>query len=419
MAWPLTGGLLPRLRRPAGRRGDRRRARVPTRSHGCCGSPPPCSVSPSPSCSTARAVCRPTPPRSTSSPSWRWPGALVGRRAFAGRHDHRHARERSAARGPAAARARRELRLLVERTPRDGPARAPATAWTEYRSDEVVPGDRLVVGTGEVVPVDGRLLGDAAPSTSRRSRASRCRSSARRATTCAAASSTPARRSTSCATSSAAESTYAGVVRLVEQAQASSAPFVRTADRFAVLFVPLTLALAGAGLGGRRHPVARRGRARRRDPVPAAARGPGRDHVGPVPGGAHRRRRQGWRGPGGPGGRAGHALRQDRHADPRPAGAGRRRHRPAPAPTPTRCCASRPPSTRSHPTCSPARSSAPRAAAACDSRAADRRARGARLRARGRRRRARVRLGKAAWIVGDATRRGSGRCAAGPPSTGR
>ena len=43
------------------------------------------------------------------------------------------------------------------------------------------------------------------------------------------------------ATAVASESTYAGVVRLVEQAQASSAPFVRTADRFAVWFVPLTL----------------------------------------------------------------------------------------------------------------------------------------------------------------------------------
>ena len=48
------------------------------------------------------------------------------------------------------------------------------------------------------------------------------------------------------ATAVAAESTYAGVVRLVEQAQASSAPFVRVADRFAIGFVPFTLALAGA-----------------------------------------------------------------------------------------------------------------------------------------------------------------------------
>ena len=48
------------------------------------------------------------------------------------------------------------------------------------------------------------------------------------------------------ATVVAADSTYAGVVRLVEQAQASSAPFVRAADRIAVLFVPFTLLLAGA-----------------------------------------------------------------------------------------------------------------------------------------------------------------------------
>ena len=48
------------------------------------------------------------------------------------------------------------------------------------------------------------------------------------------------------ATAVAAESTYAGLVRLVEQAQAASAPFVRLADRLAVFFVPLTLLLAGA-----------------------------------------------------------------------------------------------------------------------------------------------------------------------------
>jgi heavy metal translocating P-type ATPase len=47
------------------------------------------------------------------------------------------------------------------------------------------------------------------------------------------------------ATATAAESTYSGVVRLVEQAQATSAPFVRVADRFALAFVPLTLLAAG------------------------------------------------------------------------------------------------------------------------------------------------------------------------------
>ena len=47
------------------------------------------------------------------------------------------------------------------------------------------------------------------------------------------------------ATTTAATSTYAGILRLVEQAQASKAPFVRLADRYALAFVPLTLAVAG------------------------------------------------------------------------------------------------------------------------------------------------------------------------------
>ena len=44
----------------------------------------------------------------------------------------------------------------------------------------------------------------------------------------------------------AAASTYAGIVRLVEEAQASKAPFVRLADRYALLFIPLTLAISAA-----------------------------------------------------------------------------------------------------------------------------------------------------------------------------
>ena len=47
------------------------------------------------------------------------------------------------------------------------------------------------------------------------------------------------------ATASAEESTYAGIVRLVQAAQAEKAPFVRLADRYALLFVPLTLLVAG------------------------------------------------------------------------------------------------------------------------------------------------------------------------------
>src|SRR5207342_1368987 len=42
----------------------------------------------------------------------------------------------------------------------------------------------------------------------------------------------------------AAESAYAALVRLVEQAQAQRAPFVRMADRYAGIFLPITLVVA-------------------------------------------------------------------------------------------------------------------------------------------------------------------------------
>jgi cation transport ATPase len=47
------------------------------------------------------------------------------------------------------------------------------------------------------------------------------------------------------ASRSAAESTYAGIVRLVAAAQRSRAPMARLADRYAMVFLVLTVALAG------------------------------------------------------------------------------------------------------------------------------------------------------------------------------
>jgi heavy metal translocating P-type ATPase len=48
------------------------------------------------------------------------------------------------------------------------------------------------------------------------------------------------------ATRAAADSTYAGIVRLVEAAQASKAPMARLADRYSLLFLAVTVALATA-----------------------------------------------------------------------------------------------------------------------------------------------------------------------------
>lgn len=145
----------------------------------------------------------------------------------------------------ASCRAERDLGLLVERAPRLARRvdRSAGTA-TEIPVAEVRRGDWLVVGAGEVVPVDGRLTGDAVldesaltgePLPVERSRGEDVRSGVVNA----------GGPLTLTATATADQSTYAALVALVAQAQAASAPFVRIADRIAVAFVPLTLILAG------------------------------------------------------------------------------------------------------------------------------------------------------------------------------
>lgn len=142
------------------------------------------------------------------------------------------------------ARARRELSLLVERAPRT--ARRRVQGGLESVSVEALAaGDLIVVGTGEVLAVDGRLLSagllDESALTGESLPVERPAGDDVRSGVVNAGAPIELM-----ATAAAADSTYAGVVRLVEQAQAASAPFVRTADRFAVFFVPLTLVLAGA-----------------------------------------------------------------------------------------------------------------------------------------------------------------------------
>jgi len=143
------------------------------------------------------------------------------------------------------ARARRELAALVSRAPRVA-HRQEGGRLVTIDVGEAAVGDLLVVKPGEVVPVDGlvvggpavldesALTGEAMPRE--RHDAEEVRSGAVNA---ASAPFTLRARATSDA------STYSGIIRLVEQAQASKAPLVRLADRYSLLFLPLTLAVAG------------------------------------------------------------------------------------------------------------------------------------------------------------------------------
>ena len=143
------------------------------------------------------------------------------------------------------ARARRELRALLERAPRtvhryeDGAIAAVAI-------EAVRPGDLLLVKPGDVVPVDGVIAGGAAvldESALTGEAAPVEREAGEQVSSGAvnAGSQFDLR-----AVTPAAESTYAGIIRLVREAQQARAPSVRLADRYALAFVPLTLAIAGA-----------------------------------------------------------------------------------------------------------------------------------------------------------------------------
>ena len=153
----------------------------------------------------------------------------------------------------AEARAQRELRLLLERSPRTARRRV-GDRVVEIGIDEVTPGEALLVLTGDVVPVDGRLVTaatlDESTLTGESLPVERAAGEVARSGAVNAGASFDL-----LATATADESTYAGLVRLVKQAQAGSAPFVRLADRLALAFVPLTLLLAGAAWAVSADPV--------------------------------------------------------------------------------------------------------------------------------------------------------------------
>jgi heavy metal translocating P-type ATPase len=140
-------------------------------------------------------------------------------------------------------RAHRELSALLDRAPQaahrydDGALRTIAV-------EEVALGDRLLVKTGEVVPVDGMLETDGVFDESALSGESRpVERPAGDLVRSGAVNAGPAFDLH--ATATATDSTYAGIVRLVTEAQEDKAPFARLADRYALLFIPVTLVVAG------------------------------------------------------------------------------------------------------------------------------------------------------------------------------
>jgi P-type E1-E2 ATPase len=137
-------------------------------------------------------------------------------------------------------RARREMQALIERAPRRA-MRYEGDRLADVAIEELRAGDRVLVRRGEVVPVDGTvdadpalldqsaLTGEAMPVTIARGGA------------VMSGSTNVGMAFDLAVTRLAAESTFAGIVRLVEAAARQKAPIVRIADRYALAFLALTL----------------------------------------------------------------------------------------------------------------------------------------------------------------------------------
>jgi heavy metal translocating P-type ATPase len=143
----------------------------------------------------------------------------------------------------ASSRARRELSALLARSPRVV-HRYEQGALTSPDISEVGKGDLLLVKPGEVVPVDGVIASeeavlDESALTGESRPAERPLGDTVRSGVVNAGAPFDMH-----ALSTADQSTYAGIVRLVREAQSSKAPFVRLADRYAMWFLPLTLGVA-------------------------------------------------------------------------------------------------------------------------------------------------------------------------------
>ena len=159
--------------------------------------------------------------------------------------------------GWAAGRARRDLRMLLERAPRSA-RRHRGQAIETVPLDLIHPGDLLMVAPGDVVPVDGTVAGvscvlDESALTGEPLPVARSPGEPVRSGVVNAGGPFDL-----LATATAADSTYSGIVRLVSEAETSQAPFVRLADRYALWFLLVTLAAAAAAwaVGGAARAVA-------------------------------------------------------------------------------------------------------------------------------------------------------------------
>jgi heavy metal translocating P-type ATPase len=142
-------------------------------------------------------------------------------------------------------RARREMHDLLSRVPRTA-TRHRDGGLQEVPLDSIAPGDLLLIRQGDTVPVDGTVASDSAFVDSSALTGESLPARLPRGADAMSGATNAGAPFDLIATRLARESTYAGIVRLVEAAQRSKAPMARLADRWSLGFLAVTVAIAFA-----------------------------------------------------------------------------------------------------------------------------------------------------------------------------
>lgn len=140
--------------------------------------------------------------------------------------------------------ARREMTLLLDRFPRTA-LRHRAGVLEEIPLDAITAGDHLMIRQGDIIPVDGSIIRGLAVLDQSALTGESVPVQHRAGEVVMSGSSNVGEAFDLLASRRAAESTYAGIVRLVEAAQRSKAPMSRIADRFSLIFMATAVVLAG------------------------------------------------------------------------------------------------------------------------------------------------------------------------------
>jgi heavy metal translocating P-type ATPase len=150
--------------------------------------------------------------------------------------------------------AHREMTALLSRIPHSAMLQS-GEKLEEVPVEIISPGDRLLIRRGDTVPVDGTVAAGVAIVDQSALTGESLPIRFQTGDLVLSGATNAGEAFDLVATRRAAESTYAGIVRLVDAAQRSRAPMSRLADRYAILFLVVTVVFAVAAWALTNNPI--------------------------------------------------------------------------------------------------------------------------------------------------------------------